>query len=52
MDWENEDDNGELFEVGYKSMIEVITTDIKKRLKNEGIPLDKVAYLIDNRIKT
>ena len=51
MDCEKEDDNGELFEVGYKSMIEVITNDMKKRLKNEGIPLNKVAYLIDNRIK-
>jgi len=52
LDCEKEDDNGELFEVGYKFLIEVITADIKKRLKNEGIPLDKVAYLIDNRIKT
>jgi len=44
LDCEKEDDNGELFEVGYKSMIEVSNNDFKKRLKNEGIPLDTVAY--------
>jgi len=45
LDCEKEDDNGELFEIGYKSMLEVITKDINKRLKDEGIPLDTVAYL-------
>jgi len=43
LDCEKEDDNGELFEVGYKSLIEVITKDIYKRLKNEEISLNLVA---------